>query len=170
MSKMFFTPACVLLLLTLHTSLADLSTANPCEDGWVQGTFVDLGCLLFEYNTSYIWEEAAVYCQDRWNATLVEIYTEDQHDFLEVTLDLLAPHQGVRPWWVGGTDIGREGAWYYSGTLQPVPEDPWYKPDNRPSCGLACNCMCILPNYQYYAADQGCIENLFYPICQKQVQ
>ena len=112
MSKMFSSPACVLLLLSLHTSLADMAAANPCEDGWVQGTFVDLGCLLFEYNTSYIWEEAAVYCQDRWNATLVEIYTEDQHDFLEVTLDLLAPHQGVRPWWVGGTDIGMEGLWY----------------------------------------------------------
>ena len=148
--------ACMLFLLciTISTILADQEVktfVNPCDDGWVHADFLDMGCLMSN-TTEYI-SGRMLLCTARIVGML--------------TLDLQEPHHGVRPWWVGGTDIGREGSWYYSGTLQPVPEDPWYKPDNRPSCGLACNCMCILPNYQYYAADQPCTTNKFYPICQK---
>jgi hypothetical protein len=85
---------------------------NPCPKHWIQATWVEMGCLLFNSTTAYTWEEANNYCQDKENASLVEIYTEEQHEFLKMELNLLSDHEGGKAWRTAGTDIGNEGMWF----------------------------------------------------------
>merc|ERR1711874_668292 len=68
-----------------YNSVADYGQAdsNPCPAGWVQATFVDMGCLFFNYELQLggcNWEAANLYCQAQHNASLVEIFTEEQQD------------------------------------------------------------------------------------------
>ena len=44
-------------------------------------------------------------------------------------------------WWTGATDLGREGHWYWAGSLATVGDFLWYKPTNQPNGGIAHNCM-----------------------------
>ena len=46
---------------------------QACPSPWVDGTILDLGCLLFNSTMGYTWEGANVYCQGEENATLVEM-------------------------------------------------------------------------------------------------
>ena len=46
---------------------------QACPSPWVDGTILDLGCLLFNSTMGYTWEGASVYCQGEENATLVEM-------------------------------------------------------------------------------------------------
>ena len=63
-------------------------------------------------------------------------------------------------WWTGATDLGREGHWYWAGSLATVGDFLWYKPTNQPNGGIAHNCM-FLENggsYEFYGNDYGCTE------------
>merc|ERR1719391_1950664 len=67
---------------------------SACPIPWVDGTFLDLGCLLFNSTASYTWEKASVYCQQEENSTLVEIWTEAQLDFIRMELRMLSANEG----------------------------------------------------------------------------
>ena len=62
---------------------------SVCPVPWIDGTLLDLGCLLFNVSAGYPWEGASVYCQQDENATLVEIWTEAQLDFIRMELRML---------------------------------------------------------------------------------
>ena len=65
----------------------------------IQGTWLGLGCLLFNTNSSYTWEHANVYCEQQ-NASV----TVDGDDVVVIS-GLLTPDLCV--WWtpLGGGDI-----------------------------------------------------------------
>ena len=65
---------------------------------------------------------------------------------------------------LGGTDIGREGGWYWANSLLPVEDFMWHS--GTPNCGTDCNCMIIANSYNYEGNDYNC-QNKLYPICQK---
>ena len=69
--------------------------------------------------------------------------------------------------WTGGTDMGREGHWYWAGSLATVGDFMWYP--NQPDSGIQENCLWLDNNssYDFLGNDLDCIGNIKYFICQK---
>merc|ERR1711892_72599 len=137
---------------------------NPCPDKWVQATFVNMGCLLFNATTSYHMEQANVYCQEQ-NASLVEIQTEEQLEFLQMEISVVDELAGSNIyWWTAATDMGTEGNWIWIRSLTHVSE--WIWSPGEPNQGMKNNCMIF---YQiggsYFGVDCPCIYENVYPIC-----
>merc|ERR1712215_164923 len=137
---------------------------NPCPVGWVQATWVDMGCLYFNNTHNFTWIEANAYCQGDLNATLVEITTEEQYDFIKMELQVLEVETNSKLyWWTGGTDLGREGKWFWTGSLRSVGSFIWSK--DQPNDGIGGNCLNLYPSSGYEGSDKSCVHD-FYPICQ----
>ena len=58
--------------------------AENCPKGWLDASFLNLGCLFFERTYMY-WGEAQSACHGK-DAILVEILNEEQFDFLRLKL------------------------------------------------------------------------------------
>ena len=142
---------------------------GACSSPWVDGTLLDLGCLLFNSSETYTWEEASVYCQGEENATLVEIWTDTQLDFIRMELRLLAELEGEAVWWTAGTDVGREGKWSWAPSGAAVGDFIWAS--SNPDGGISDNCLDLCDSCandiqgDYKASDHKC-DGKFYPICQ----
>ena len=67
--------------LIIQYSIEKNLEKNICADGWIQATWVDLGCVLFNSTKILNWEEANIACQEVENGRLLEIRTEEQLDF-----------------------------------------------------------------------------------------
>merc|ERR1719450_2107389 len=132
MKATFFT-----LILYLVTGGAE-DISSSCPPHWEQATWVDMGCLLFNSTTPLTWFDANTYCQTQENAALVEILTEEQHEFLQMQLSMLEDHEEEKSWWTGGNDIGREGKWSWVTSQAPVGDFLWYSgyPRNRTDINL----------------------------------
>ena len=162
------------MLLLLFLGLLSTSVAgnkfedkgNTCPEHWTDGSLVNMGCLLFNSSATYSWTEASFYCQDPkgGNGSLVEIETQQQMDYLLLMLNLLSDHEDPRTWWTSGTDLGREGHWHWSNSLQPVGEFVWHS--TEPNSGLISNCLCSWANFGHEGASEPC-SRAYYPICQK---
>ena len=142
------------------------SENNPCPKNWVQATWVDMGCLLFNSTQTYTWEEASVYCQTEANATLVEIETEDQFEFLQMEMEVFEGQLNSHSWWVGASDIGLEGRWIWMRSLTSVNDFIWHS--SQPNIGTRGNCLHIYSGYGYEGDDDPCTYK-YYPICQQLV-
>merc|ERR1711892_263167 len=158
----------IILMFCLHlaTLRKHWEKKNPCPRQWVDATFVDLGCLLLNSNTSYTWEEANIYCQEKENATLIEIKTEEQLEYLQMELFTLEGHEDSRDWWTAGTDLASEGNWYWAVTLKSVGSFIWSKENNEPTNSTIYNCLYLHNDYGYFGSDIECT-NMMYPICQQ---
>merc|ERR1711909_5816 len=125
-SKMFLWST-ILLAFNFQCSIAvseeassSASSSSSCPPHWVQASWVDMGCLLFNSTTPLTWLEANIYCQTMENSYSVEIQTEEQLAFLQMQLSVLEDHEGKRSWWTGATDIGQEGRWSWISSQTPV--------------------------------------------------
>ena len=100
-----------------------------------------MGCLYFNSTTKVMWEEATSYCQsDEMNASLVEIWTELQLDFVISELMFLAQNGIDDDWWIGATDLGREGQWYWAHSLATGGDFIW---NSIPSHTVYANCALL---------------------------
>ena len=84
------------------------SGVGPCPDGWLDASFVNMGCLLLESSSGELgnltWSLAEDWCQDLGGA-LVEIEDGEQFEFLRLQLQLVEEEEGEeRYWWTSGTD------------------------------------------------------------------
>ena len=154
----------LLLLVSAESFPAHEKASSTCPDHWVDATLTGLGCLLFNSTETYAWEEANNYCQRDENASLVEIWTSMQLDFIRTELILLTDHEASRNWWTSGTDLAREGEWYWGPSSAPVGDFVWGSSD--PNGGTNENCMFLYNSYDFYGNSYSCT-SLFYPICQK---
>ena len=88
-----------------------LSSANSpavsCEFGWLDGTHVNMGCILFE-ESNMTYSEAQEFCSSR-NGMLAEILAEVDMEFIISQLEEL----GAPGWWGGASDAIIEGVWYW---------------------------------------------------------
>lgn len=158
----------------LHSVLGNVNgeESNPCPEGWIQATFVDMGCLLPNRTEALTWDAANVYCQREENATLVDIQRPDQMEYLKMELSSIEEYLGPADYWAGASDVGREGTWIWSDILMPVEDFVWHSGPNHtyPSSGYAGNCLVITAFYGYEGVDGSCTESYkWYPICQKMV-
>ena len=121
--------------------------------------------MLFNSSRSDTWQSANTYCQAEANATLVELLAEEQLDLVRMVLEVVEDHEGgVASWWTSGTDLAREGAWYWGASLAPV--QPWVWFGSEPDSGLLGNCMVLNGNFEYKALDSSCTSERK-PICQR---
>merc|ERR1712110_851308 len=76
-------------LATCQDEVFPLSQGN-CPPGWSDGSFVGLGCLLFNATEGMTWIDSVKYCKNAYpNGTLVEILTVEQMEFLVMDLEFL---------------------------------------------------------------------------------
>merc|ERR1719410_445828 len=80
-----------------------------CPEHWLDGSHVDMGCLLINRTEPMTWEEANKYCQSVEDAALVEIHIPKQLEYLSMELKTIEEYIGPAYYWTGGTDKGREG-------------------------------------------------------------
>ena len=137
-----------------------------CPDHWIDATLSGLGCLYFNSSSGATWEEASNWCQHPDNnASLLEIWSELQLDFVQSELILL--DNGVsNGWWTGATDLGREGRWYWAGSLATVGEFIWWS-GGQPNGGTGSNCMWLEGGYSFFGADLSCGPYEIFFICQR---
>merc|ERR1711874_85602 len=152
--------------LFLVSSLAVAQVAgNDCPPSWVDGSFVDMGCLMLNANSSMSWEEASSYCHTSHSGRLVEFRFPEQLEFVQMELEVLEEHDGQRLWWTSGTDLGREGLWYWASSLAQVQDFVWSS--SNTDDGITRNCLYLhytsTPKYMGY--DASCTSN-FFPLCQ----
>merc|ERR1712126_13367 len=148
----------------LHEGIQEVSS-GACPSGWVDASFVDMGCLFFNSTEALAsWDDSATMCQMATpNATLVEILTENQMAFVQMEIELLEAHEGVHYWWTGATDVGINGKWFWAPSLSPVEGFMWCS--SCPHNELNYNCMMI--HYSYNAGyDINCDYTNAYPLCQ----
>merc|ERR1712212_964530 len=149
----------------LQVSKKTGESSGSCPSGWIDATDSGLGCLYFNNTWVSTWEGAASSCQDN-GASLVEIWTELELDFVRSWLAAFAASGDDIEyyWWTGGTDLGREGLWYWAGTLATVGDFVWYSPTGEPDGGNGENCL-LLVFPHFLGADYPCTWN-GYSICQ----
>ena len=169
------TAAGLLLALGLQSPIFASSIEEPlvpnqkkqstptCPEKWIDASFVEMGCLLFNSTTAYTWEKANYYCQSKHNATLLEITTEMELAFIQMEANVLADHEGARHWWTSGTDVGVEGVWMWATSYSPVGEFLWY--NNYPSRASS-SCLMLYHPYNFLGINSACT-NTYYPICQR---
>ena len=110
------------------------------------------------------WSQSEQLCYQTNNAHLLEIYSQFQQDYVTMmALFLEESSGGKRHWWIGLSDAGSEGKWYWSNSLKPVNFTAWY--DNQPDSGINANYAFMAFGYDYKWADAG-KENTIYPLCQ----
>merc|ERR550532_253334 len=75
-----------------------------CPEHWIDATLSGLGCLYFNSTVAITWEEAANLCQHPDNnASLVEIWSELQLEFVRSELMFLQDNGVDNDWWTGAT-------------------------------------------------------------------
>ena len=155
-----------LLLVCPSKCKADLKVpqeSTGCPAHWIDSTLNGLGCLFFNSSRDHIqdeldvtWLEAAYWCQQpENNASLVQIDSEVQLDFVRSVLLLLQDNEVLTNWWTGATDIGREGNYYWAGSLDPVEDFVWSP--GQPNAGADANCLILYAGWGYLGNDVGCV-------------
>ena len=70
--------------------------------------------------------------------------------------------EGFYNYWLGGTDKGRYGKWYWANSLETVQDFVWFT--GEPNGGTTHNCM--LYSYIWDSAADAPCDNTYYPLCQ----
>merc|ERR1712098_804176 len=151
-----------LLILLTRTDGDQLVADTVCPPGWLDAGYAGLGCLWFSHGSPVTWEEANRYCQEQSSqGALLEIKTEEQIIFLKLYLQ--ANEDSYKYWWVGATDTGREGCWFWISSLDPVDRLVWSA--SAPTNNLGQNCLTLDPTTLYEGVDLPCAAKSF-PLCQ----
>jgi len=160
---------CTILLCIISIVSSDTTSSPSCLPGWLQATE---GCFLFmAEDANLTWAEAMSACEDA-GGYLAEPKTQKQMNFLAGVAALEMDFYGVANWWLGLTDLGHEGRWVWSHSVEQVsetfwsPKSPSDKPGNHLDCGFA-----ALSNNQLLWTDKDCGEVVANghapsPICQ----
>merc|ERR1712037_174332 len=155
---------------------ANSSSSSSCSSGWLPGP-AGLGCVLLQ-TESLTWEAAAKSCWENYQAHLVEIKNKDQQEFLRTILHDV-PFDSVYGWWIGATDLNREGSWYWTHSLEPMDYSDWDTKGSQPDDDLGDeNCAMIwgFPNRDHFWNDFHCSyarshapypEGSIFSICQR---
>eukprot|EP00090_Calanus_glacialis_P022791 TRINITY_DN35102_c0_g1_i1.p1 TRINITY_DN35102_c0_g1~~TRINITY_DN35102_c0_g1_i1.p1 ORF type:complete len:160 (+),score=38.34 TRINITY_DN35102_c0_g1_i1:1-480(+) len=154
-----------LIMFVFLGSTTRTSTATPCSAGWFDGNPYNLGCVQFNGTTALTWDNAQEFCHTQEESNLVEIFNQDQQDFLKLMAEQLEIFTGdKRHWWIGATDVAYEGRWIWPHKLETVDYAAWYgaEPNSGPTNNYA------IMNYgaDFMWTDQTEVST-YYPICQK---
>ena len=154
---------------------------RKCPDGygWIDGSYVDLGCLQFYAADPMSWFGAQNFCNSTSNYTsnsyLVEIYNDYQQNFIiEKARNITDPEGRKLNWWIGLTDNENEGTYVWAHSKQTATYFAWDE-DQLDSCqNDECDYVCLLSydddnNHHYNWVKTHAESDLDYwtnPLCQ----
>ena len=142
-----------------------LSSANApsvsCESGWIDGTHINMGCILFE-ESNMTYSEAQDFCSSR-DGMLAEILAEVDMEFIISQLEEL----GEAGWWGGASDQIIEGVWYWRVHGSVVSYFLWTS-GHPPVYDVYKNHLCFLEENNFKGGDCHKDQKLN-PLCQKDV-
>jgi len=127
------------------TSSRTSSSPGDCSGPWLPAYDVGLGCLLLgAHDMEGLTQPGAkAACRQR-GAQLVEVYNNDQFEFLkllasEAELVLMEELEFAPWWWIGLTDQGSDGSWYWEESGTAANFTNW--DIGEPSHGETYNCV-----------------------------
>merc|ERR1712126_267670 len=133
---------CALFAVAFTAANADTVTVRleeetwgNCPAGWLDATYLGIGCLLFNNSTGYTWDKAIEFCYSQEEGKLVEIRGVQEMEFVMSYLLTLETHETAYNWWTAGSDAGREGKWIWPSSLSPVESYLWDIAEGQPSGG-----------------------------------
>ena len=154
------------LLLLLSVFASKSIAENPCPQHWTDATHVNLGCLLFNVTNPGSWLEGQDSCAKNHNSHLVEIYNQEHQDYLEMkAYEIELFSGGGRYWWIGLSDEGSEGRWFWMHSLQEANYTSWTQGYPRNVTEFNFAAMICLEDFNYHWTDVPNHEPNF-PICQ----
>jgi len=125
---MYFLTVISLGLIALSWVEAQSEHIKLCPDDWFDGG--DLGCYkLLESAVNLTWVEAQSECE-QIGGYLAEPKTSSHAVLLEELVALEAEIFGINYWYIGLTDLGREGNWVWQHSGEALTDNHWRK--NRP--------------------------------------
>ncbi|KAK8749195.1 hypothetical protein OTU49_015724, partial [Cherax quadricarinatus] len=130
---------------------------GPCDE-----SFVLLGqeCYYFHESSHKSWQDAREYCRSM--TTLADLAVVDECHELALIWDHVIMYHNATWHWIGGSDLGQEGYWYFV-DASPVPVGtPFWRPGNPSDDG---NCLDLSEPYGYFN-DYDC-EKTGHFICQQ---
>jgi len=161
---------------TIGTNLNDLNSSEYAEDHlesmcptyWNDATHMNLGCILFNATSKMSWHDAQKVCKESSSSHLVEIFSQEQQDYLTMKAfeaELLTGTE--QDWWIGLTDDNSEGRWYWIDSLKAADYIPWgvWQPDGDE----AANFGSMFAGFDYRWTDETSAFEYrggAYPICQ----
>merc|ERR1719516_226617 len=148
-----------------------LADANNCPDAWFDGGH--LGCYKFlEDRLGLTWAEAQLACEME-GGYLAEPKTAEHIDFVSELIMLVADFSGVKNWYIGLSDLGKEGDWKWIHSDEDITESIWdtNRPNNSIRNGDDCVFMKMKRNKAVWV-DDSCVSTRFErksgvgPLCQ----
>jgi len=160
MKRMFF------VLLSVWNVVSQ--DVQVCPDDWFDASF--LGCFKFlDSSVELSWVEAQFECE-KAGGYLAEPKTERQAKFLYEIAELEESLTGIRFWYIGLTDSGREGDWIWKHHDEAITYNAWSTnhPNNRTMNKDDCAVM-VLKKGQVSWEDHNCDRkrNKVFPVCQR---
>ena len=136
--------------------------ASKCPRGWFDATYLNMGCLSFNASQPMAWNEAEDFCKSVNNSHLVEIFNSEQQEFMVMKLYEFVELTGQEnTWWIGLTDEGSEGIWYWAHSHKVAEYTSWNKGEpNDTGCTCTMNANYGIIAFGYtYNWDSNCIND-----------
>jgi len=131
--------AFILSVVTAQTLLEDF-----CPDDWFDGG--DLGCYkLLESAVNLTWVEAQEECE-QIGGFLAEPKSESHAVLLEELVESKASIFGINHWYIGLTDLGREGEWVWQHSREELTYSNWRR--HRPVTTFGNDKDCVAMVYK----------------------
>jgi len=149
-----------------------------CGSGWIYAdTF---GCIYINPDMNKVnlsWIEAQEECE-KIDGYLVEVLSEKEQEFLKTEINYLQTFLGSHNYWIGATDLGKEGEWFWMTSRIPVSYTSWSGKRPNFQNGNSDDCIlldCSNGNSDCLWRDDSCHEDKLGPystsfICQKNHQ
>jgi len=116
-------PPYLLLLLQGHLLQAALLPrleASDCPKEWYDTGNPDLGCLFFG-DKPKTWVEAHEECEKNIVGHMAEATTLQQAKDIYTLAKIIGDIRGVKRWWLGLTDLIKEGEWHWANSYEAGP-------------------------------------------------
>ena len=126
------------LLILVTITISKNIQASRCPQFWFDASPWNMGCLSFNVTKPMRWAEAQSFCKSL-DSHLVEIFKDEQQAFMVMKSYEVEALTGGQPrnWWIGLTDEGTEGIWYWAHSEILAEYTSWSsdEPDNNSGCG-----------------------------------
>jgi len=161
----------LILIFLLGLQNAASQESSDCPNDWFDAN--TLGCYKFlESKINMSWVEAQIECE-KVGGFLAEPMEESQIQFLSELASLEGSFTGIGYWYLGLTDLGREGNWFWMHNKEEVSNDVWGSkhPSNRTGNSEDCLVM-VLRNNEVWWEDHNCLapdvqHHSVAPVCQR---
>ncbi|KAH3752324.1 perlucin-like protein [Dreissena polymorpha] len=127
---------------------------SVCPNGWVR---YEHSCYHFGH-TAYNFLDSQRHCE-HYGASLVNLESKDESDFLRGFLMLLSDQQH----WIGLSDGTNEGIWTWYPSEKRAEYTDW--DHGQPNDGTGANCGAIVASHNYHWVDLPCSRQ-FKPVCE----